>query len=159
MPYPAVTLRLARAAEAPSMAAMSRDFIEAGLAWRYSPQRVAGLVGDRETIALVACDAASLQGFAVMQFGDERAHLVLMCVRPACRRRGIARSLIDWLVDSARVAGIASIDLELRADNDGAHAFYRALGFVDSVVVPGYYEGRVAARRMSRRLRPPAGPE
>ena len=159
MLHPAVTLRLARAAEAPSMAAMSRDFIESGLAWRYSPQRVAGLVDDRETIALVACDAASLQGFAVMQFGEERAHLVLMCVRPAGRRRGIARSLIDWLVDSARVAGIASIDLELRADNDGAYAFYRALGFDESVIVPGYYEGRVAARRMSRRLRVSAGSE
>ena len=141
------------------MAAMSRDFIEAGLAWRYSPQRVAALVGDRETTALVACDAAGVQGFAVMQFGDERAHLVLMCVRPAWRRQGVARRLLDWLEGSARVAGIVSIDLELRADNDGAHAFYRALGFGESAVVPGYYEGRVAARRMSLRLRPPAGPE
>ena len=51
---PAVTLRPALAGEAPVMAAMSRDFIEAGLAWRYSPQRVAALVGDRETTALVA---------------------------------------------------------------------------------------------------------
>ena len=94
-----------------------------------------------------------------MQFGDERAHLVLMCVRPARRRQGVARRLLDWLEGSARVAGIVSIDLELRADNDGAHAFYRALGFGESAVVPGYYEGRVAARRMSLRLRPPAGPE
>ena len=159
MPRPAVTLRLARVEEAEAMAAMSRDLIEAGLAWRYSPQRVAALVDDRETVALVACDGAGLQGFAVMQFGDERAHLVLMCVRPACRRQGIARSLLDWLVDSARVAGIASIDLELRADNEGAHAFYRTLGFGESIVVPGYYEGRVAARRMLRWLRPPAAPE
>ena len=159
MHHPAVTLRLARAVEAPCMAAMSRDFIEAGLAWRYSPQRIAALVEDRETTALVACDAASLRGFAVMQFGDECAHLVLMCVLPACRRQGVARSLLDWLVDSARVAGMASIHLELRADNDGAHAFYRVLGFTESAVIPGYYEGRVAARRMLLRLRPPTVPE
>ena len=141
------------------MAAMSRDLIEAGLTWRYSPRRVAELVGERETTALVACDAAGLKGFAVMQFGDDRAHLVLMCVRPAWRRQGIARSLVDWLVESARVAGIGSIHLELRADNEGAHAFYCALGFTESAVVPGYYEGRVAARRMHRWLRLPAGPE
>ena len=137
------------------MAAMSRDFIEAGLGWRYSPKRIARLIADRETVALVACDAAGVQGFAIMQFGDERAHLILMCVQPAQRRLGIGRRLIEWLVESARVAGIMSIHLELRADNAAAQAFYRALGFSETLVVPGYYEGRVSARRMLQLLRSP----
>ena len=108
---------------------------------------------------LVAADGAGVQGFAAMQFGDEHAHLVLMCVHPARRRQGIARGLIDWLTASAQVAGMAAIALELRADNDAAHAFYRRLGFAESALVPGYYEGRVAARRMLRRLRPPLAPQ
>ncbi len=137
------------------MALMSRDLIEAGLAWRYSPQRIAALIAESETTALVACDATQLLGFAVMQFGDERAHLSLLCVRPAEQRRGIARRLLDWLLESAAVAGIASIHLELRADNDAARMFYRALGFSETVLVPGYYEGRFAARRMLRHLRAP----
>ena len=148
-------LRPALAGDAPALAAMSRDFVEAGLAWRYVPGRIAALVGDAETSVLVAADGAGVQGFAAMQFGDEHAHLVLMCVHPARRRQGIARGLLDWLTDSARVTGMAAIHLELRADNDVAHAFYRTLGFTESAVVPGYYEGRVAARRMLRRLRPP----
>ena len=154
-----VTLRLARIGDAPAMAAMSRDFIEAGLAWRYVPGRIAGLVGDPDSSVLVAAGDADVRGFAVMQFGDERAHLVLMCVRPAWRRLGIARRMLDWLTESARVAGMASIHLELRADNDAAHAFYRALGFGESAIVPGYYEGRVAARRMLCQLRPPVAPQ
>lgn len=151
----AVTLRPARAAEAPVLAAMSRDFIEAGLGWRYSPARLRALMADREAVVLVACDGAgAVHGFAVMQFGDERAHLVLLCVQPGQRRRGIGRRLLEWLLETALVAGIASVHLELRADNDGALAFYRRLGFGQTLLVPGYYEGRIAARRMMRLLRP-----
>ena len=135
------------------MAEMSRQLIEAGLGWRYTPQRMAALIGDRETVVLVAHDAARLQGFAVMQFGDVRAHLVLLCVQPAQRRRGIGRRLTEWLLASARVAGIESIALELRADNAAALAFYRRLGFTEAQLVPGYYDGQFPARRMTLLLR------
>ena len=148
------TLRLARLADAGTMALMSRDFIETGLAWRYSANRMARLMADPDTVALVACDAEDrVQGFAVMQFGEVRAHLVLLCVRPAQRRRGMARGLIEWLLASAQVAGIESLHLELRADNDGARAFYRRLGFSEAERVQGYYDGRLAALRMVLQLR------
>lgn len=152
----AVTLRLARAEDAPAMASMSRDLIEAGLAWRYSPQRVGAMIATAETSALVACDGALLLGFAVMQFGDEHAHLSLLCVLPPQQRRGIARRLLAWLLESASVAGMASVHLELRADNEAARMFYRSCGFSETILVPGYYEGRLAARRMVRVLRPPS---
>jgi len=135
------------------MAEMSRRWIEAGLGWRYTPQRMAALIGDADTVALVAHDATRIQGLAVMQFGDERAHLVLLCVQPAQRRRGLGRRLMAWLLASARVAGIESVGLELRADNAAALAFYRNLDFVPTQQVPAYYDGQIAAQRMSLRLR------
>ena len=134
------------------MAEMSRELIEAGLRWRYTPLRMAALIGDAETTALVAVDGLQVQGFAVMKFGDVDAHLALLCVQPAQRQRGIGRRLNEWLVESARVAGIESIGLELRADNVVALPFYRQLGFTQTQWVPGYYDGRVAARRMTLRL-------
>jgi ribosomal protein S18 acetylase RimI-like enzyme len=148
----AASLRPARAQDATEMAVMSRELIETGLAWRYTPLRMAALIADPETVALVACDGSGIQGFAVMQFGDEHAHLALLCVRPAQQRQGTGRRLHEWLVESARVAGIVSIRLELRADNSAALAFYRQLGFTETQWVPGYYDGRVAARRMSLSL-------
>ena len=60
------------------------------------------------------------------------------------------------MVDSARVAGIATIRLELRADNATALAFYRRIGFTELQTVPHYYGGHLAARRMVLRLRPDA---
>ncbi len=149
-------LRPALLREARAMAEMSRDLVETGLGWRYTPIRMAALISNPDTVALVACQAAQLHGFAVMRFGDEHAHLALLCVDPGQQRRGIARRMTEWLVKSAQIAGIASIALEVRADNLVALAFYRSLAFRETQWVPGYYSGQIAARRMVRPLRPDA---
>ena len=166
----AITIRLAEPRDAQAVAMMSRDFIEAGLGWKYDAARMMRAIRDRETLAVVACESAksgtsaaaargALTGFAIMEFGDERAHLVLLAVRPSHRRLGIGQRLLDWLLESARVAGMASIHLELRASNDAARRFYRAMGFYETVLVPGYYRGgegrKEGALRMLRVLRAP----
>jgi ribosomal protein S18 acetylase RimI-like enzyme len=151
----AITIRLAEPRDSQRIALMSRDLIESGLGWRYDAPRIARGIADRDTVALVACDRHLVVGFAMMQFGDERAHLALLAVRPLYRRRGIARRLVEWLVESARTAGIATIHLELRASNDAAKRFYHALEFSETVLVPGYYLGKEAALRMLRVLRQP----
>ena len=150
-----VPLEFARPGDARALAAMSRDLIEVGLGWEYRPPRVARMIGDPDAVALVARDGAAVAGFAVMAFGDERAHLALLAVRPAHRRRGIARSLVAWLVESAAVAGAASVHLEVRAGNHAARALYAAAGFTETLRVPGYYGGRETAVRMVRVLRAP----
>ena len=159
----ALTVRLAEAGDARAIAEMSRDFIESGLGWRYDPASIQRALRRRETTVLVASERPTyvagerpaLSGFAVMDFGDERAHLVLLAVQPVLRRRGIGRRLVDWLMESAVIAGMASVHLELRADNEAARRFYRALGFSETVLMPRYYNGREAAMRMIRVLRSP----
>lgn len=151
----AIAIRLAQPRDAQGIALMSRDLIESGLGWRYDAPRIARGIADRDTVALVACDGPLAVGFAMMQFGDERAHLALLAVRPLYRRRGIARRLVEWLIESAQTAGIATIHLELRASNDAAKRFYRVLDFSETVLVPGYYLGKEAALRMLRVLRQP----
>jgi ribosomal protein S18 acetylase RimI-like enzyme len=49
-------------------------------------------------------------------------------------------------------AGVFRINLELRTHNDKARDFYESLGFKQSGVIQGYYQGRESALRMSRRL-------
>ena len=170
----AITIRLAEPRDAQAIALMSRDFIEAGLGWKYDAARVMRAIRDRETLCVVACESGkaasassssaagtrgALTGFAIMEFGDERAHLVLLAVRPSHRRLGIGQRLLEWLVESARVAGMASIHLELRSNNDAARRFYRAMSFYETVLVPGYYRGgegrKEGALRMLRVLRAP----
>ncbi|HEY2968379.1 MAG TPA: GNAT family N-acetyltransferase [Casimicrobiaceae bacterium] len=150
-----ITLQLASRGDAEAMASLSRDLIEAGLGWQYRAERIRVLMNEPDTATLVARDGHRVIGFAIMTFHDERAHLVLMAVRPSEQRRGIARRMVVWLLESAMTAGIASIHLELRARNEAAYAFYRALGFAETLRLPGYYLGREMAIRMMRLLRAP----
>ncbi len=150
-----ITLRLARLNEAPVIAAMSRDLIETGLGWSWDSERVGRAIRSRDTAVLVACERTRVAAFAIMYFGDEHAHLNLLAVRPAYQRRGIGRRMVDWLIESALVAGIAVVTLELRAANASARLFYQSLGFADAAQIPGYYRGGETALRMTRALRRP----
>ena len=87
-----------------------------------------------------------------MEFGLDRAHLVLLAVEPRLRRQGLARRILQWLEKSARIAGIGEVRLEVRADNTGARQFYAREGFRRGDYLPGFYQGRAAAYRMSKEL-------
>lgn len=151
---PSPTFRLATPADADSIALMSRELIECGLSgWSWPPERVARSIQARDTVVLVASVQSYINGFAIMSFGDVQAHLSLLAVRPSHQRRGIGRQMMEWLEESALVAGIATIDLELRANNSAARDFYRTLGFKDTAYVPGYYRGVETGLRMSRDIR------
>jgi ribosomal protein S18 acetylase RimI-like enzyme len=152
-----LTLRLARPSDATELALMSRDLIEAGLGWHYRTQRIVDLLDDKETVTLVACTGGEIAGFAIMTLGDERAHLVLLAVRPSHQRRRIAQRMTMWLTKTAITAGMAAIDVELRSANSAAHALYRKMGFVETRRLPGYYRGRETAIRMTRRVRGTGG--
>jgi ribosomal-protein-alanine N-acetyltransferase len=143
---------LARPADARDIAEMSRDLIEQGLTWAWTPARVQHFISGRESSVIVARRERRIAAFAIMHLGDEIAHLNLLAVAASHRRQGLGRQLMDWLVATAIVAGVFRINLELRTQNDGARAFYEALGFSHAGVVQGYYQGREAALRMSRSL-------
>jgi ribosomal-protein-alanine N-acetyltransferase len=146
------TVALAVPADARPIAEMSRDLIEHGLNWAWTPARVGHFIAGRESCVVVARRDRHLAAFAIMHFGDDVAHLNLLAVAPSHRRQGLGRQLMDWLTATALEAGVLRIDLELRAQNEAARAFYAALGFSDTGKVSGYYQGREAALRMSRSL-------
>ena len=148
-----IALALARPAEATAIARMSRELIEAGLDWAWTPARVASRIGGRETNVVVARVASGrIAGFGIMRYGDESAHLDLLGVIPECRGRGLGRHIVEWLERPAIAAGIAAVSLEVRLTNDGAQACYRRLGYREIEQIPGYYQGLEAAVRMRRSL-------
>jgi ribosomal protein S18 acetylase RimI-like enzyme len=165
------TLGLARTTDAREIAEMSRDLIEQGLTWSWTPARVQHFISGADSSVVVArrdargelwqggplhdrrrTDVRRIAAFAIMHFGDEVAHLNLLAVAPEHRRQGLGRQLMDWLTATAIEAGVFRINLELRTHNSPARAFYESLGFEHLGVIQGYYQGREAALRMSRRL-------
>jgi ribosomal protein S18 acetylase RimI-like enzyme len=151
-------LSLARSSDALEIAEMSRDLIEHGLAWSWTPARVLKSISGRDSSVVVARRQLGIAAFAIMHFGDETAHLNLLAVAARHRRQGLGRRLMEWLTATAIEAGIFRIDLELRAQNQAAREFYERMGFDALTVIPGYYQGREGALRMTRRLGRSAAP-
>jgi ribosomal-protein-alanine N-acetyltransferase len=146
-------LEPARVADAALLAAMAREFVEAGLRPAWGAARISWHVRHPQSMVLTARSGPAPVGFAIMRYDDEVAHLNLLAVDPAHRRRGVARRLVTWLEDSALTAGTFIIGLELRAGNAAARAFYAALGYRELGSVPGYYQGVETAIRMVRDVR------
>lgn len=62
-----------------------------------------------------------------------------IAVLPDCRRMGLAREMMEVMVDYARENRAAAISLEVRASNLPARNLYEAYGFVEEAVRKGYY--------------------
>ena len=158
------SLELARSADAPRLAAMSHSLIEDGLRPTWTSSRIGWHVRHPDSVVLTARVSAISFGtsvivaFAIMRYGDDIAHLNLLAVDPAHRRRGVGRDLIRWLEETAETAGTFVIGLELRASNESALKFYTKLGYRELERITGYYQGVEPAIRMSRDVRTAVNP-
>ncbi len=61
--------------------------------------------------------------------GDGIGEIKRMYVRPAYRRQGVGRALLDQLLDEARAVGYRCIRLDSAGFMSDAHKLYRSLGF------------------------------
>jgi len=103
-------------------------------------------------MALVASVGGEMAGFAIMHFGNVRAHLVLLAVEPLHRNSGIGGALLRWLETSCVTAGIQDVRLEVRAGNRLARRFYRRRGFRTVGRIAGYYDQMESAVIMAKAL-------
>lgn len=147
-------VKLAVPGDAFRIAELSRDTIEYGLPWNWTPRRVAKSIADSSTNVAVVRQGDRLVGFAIMKYGEEEAHVLLLAVHPVHRRKGAGSALLSWLEATARIAGIDLIRLEARAQNAGAISFYRQHGFTQLGLRKGYYQGVEDAVRMAKDLWP-----
>lgn len=153
-------IRLATREDAPAIAELSRREIEYGLPWRWTTPRVLRAIRDRGTNVVVTLAQDLLVGFGIMSYADEAAHLNLLAVSPASRRRGVGSALLLWLEQVARAAGIVRIELEARQDNnDAALAFYHRHGYRSAETLIGYYLGMEDGVRLEKQLGTPLNPE
>jgi ribosomal protein S18 acetylase RimI-like enzyme len=149
---PEIELRLARLGDAPRIAALSRTLIEAGLPWSWTPRRIAAHMRTREHLTVIATAERELAGFVLSQFGSRAVHLALLGVAKTYQRRGLGRKLLGWVEESAQVAGLFLMQLEVRSSNRQALRFYASLGYRETGRAAGYYSGMEDAIRLERDL-------
>ena len=89
--------------------------------------------------ARVAEVEGALAGYLVAWVGAGAGHVGNLGVIPEARRRGVARALLEDLLEHAGAAGAANLTLEVRVSNFAAQALYRAFGFRLAGLRRGYY--------------------
>jgi ribosomal protein S18 acetylase RimI-like enzyme len=149
--------RLATRADAAGIARMSRDYIEQGLPWSWTTERVARAIDDRSSNVVLAAAPSGVLGFGIMYYGDDRAHLSLLAVQPAHRQQGWGGRLLAWLLEPVHALDLPRVQVEARSDNPRAIGFYERHGFSRRGTVAGYYRGAIDAVRLELTLRNPPG--
>ena len=145
-------VRLATLADADSIAAMSRDYIEHGLAWRWNVERIAHAINEPDINVAVSGNTGSVAGLGIMSHAEEEAHLLLFAVRRSSQRRGVGSAILTWLEAVARCAGAPRIFVEARESNRAARSFYEAHGYQVFLHKPAMYGGVEYGVRMQKWL-------
>lgn len=84
--------------------------------------------------------ADSAAGFALARIVVDEAELLLIGVRPHCRRHGLGGTLLRHVMATARERGARHLHLEVRQGNPAA-TLYQAAGFAQVGRRPAYYRG------------------
>lgn len=148
-----VAIRLATPADAAEIAAMSREYIEYGLPWRWRDERVAAAINNPDTNVAVVGDHAAMVAFGIMSYADVDAHLLLFAVRRASQRTGVGSAVLLWLEAVARAAGARRILVEARKENSAARNFYNEHGYHERTIKKAMYSGIADGIRLEKLLR------
>lgn len=152
-------------AEAGEVTALAyREFARPDAGWEEYLARIADVSGRAErTTILVAVEDGAILGSLTLELDDrvadedgghldpDEAHIRMLGVHPAARRRSVARTLMDRAMRDARDAGKSRMTLNTTERMTAARAMYESLGFeraADRVLPDGFvllsYEKRLA---------------
>lgn len=116
----------------------------------WSAENMAAELASPHGYYLAAVEADTVVGYAglLAPLGTGQGDIQTVTVAPEARRQGLARAMMQQLVDEARRRGAEELFLEVRVDNEAAQALYAELGFETVSVRKGYYRGGIDALSM-----------
>ena len=146
-------IEFATLSDAAEIGVLSRNDIEYGLGWKYTPERIVKLIRNNSKNVVVARVELKLVGFGIMTYYEDQANLDLLAVKRDFRRMKIGTQIVQWLEEVAMTAGAFNIYVQVRSKNVGAVKFYESLGFQVLDEKSGFYGGVEAGLIMAKSLR------
>ena len=128
----------------------------------YSRLELMHYIRRRGVVALVAEEDGAVRGFAVAERKPSRGrsgeskpdvgHVITIDVRESARRHRVGTVLMDALESRLHHAGCEVVYLETAVDNLAAITFYKRRGYGVLKTVPRYYENKLDALLMGKKL-------
>lgn len=121
---------------------------------RISRRNLRNLLRSPSAYCVGAYIRGELVGSMVILFrsNSRSARVYSLAVSAVARGMGIGRRMMAKAEREARLRGCDRMRLEVRMDNIPAIRFYEKLGFIDTAVLPGYYEDGAHAFVMRKEL-------
>lgn len=128
-------IRTAEPADAPVLEPIERrcfsdPWSEAGLRDMLSSPLVIARIAERR---------GEVAGYGLARWVTSTGEIMNLAVAPEHRRRGLARRLLESLLDGLVARGVQEVFLEVRASNQAAQALYLNRGFQVAGMRPAYY--------------------
>ncbi len=108
----------------------------------WSAAAIADDVARADRVWWMALSGSELVGYAGALIVDGDAQVLKVAADPGMRRQGIASRLMQRLLEDARNLAAKTCSLEVRVSNEGAIAFYEALGMEGAGRRPRYYSDK-----------------
>lgn len=146
-----VSLRLARAEDAPALCALATDAFVTAFGHLYRAEDLAAFLAANRTVEVyrehladpgtriaLAATEDSLGGYAMIHWPSEFAGesdassplaLHQLYCAPAMTGRGIGAALMEWALGEARTLGRDAVQLSVWSENHAAQRFYARYGF------------------------------
>jgi ribosomal-protein-alanine N-acetyltransferase len=120
-------------------ARLHRDAFEPMGERPWTRQDIAELLAARSAGGLLLQIDGEDAGMVLWRVTADEAELLTIAVQADCRRRGVARALLQAVIERARQAAARMIFLEVGVDNAGARSLYSQAGFEEVGRRAGYY--------------------
>ena len=127
----------------------------------WSAASIAALLAGPGAFGLLAVSDGEPAGFILVRQAADEAEILSLAVRPAWRRRGLARRLLAVALERLVAAGTRRLLLEVAEDNVAARRLYQGAGLTPVGRRPGYYRsagGATAALVLALAIDEPAPP-
>ena len=125
----------------------------------YSRHELAYYMNLRGTFTFVAettAERTEIAGFIVGQRHPRgMGHIITIDTVEKFRRAGLGSLLMKAAEDRLKASGCHAVILETAVDNKPAIAFYKRLGYFIVKSIPRYYQGRLDAFMMAKRIAAP----
>ena len=105
----------------------------------WSENSVASELKNKLALWLVAEEEGRVAGYIGSQTCTDESDVMNVAVHPDFRRRGIAETLVNALVEELSAIGSRCLTLEVRASNVPAISLYEKLGFAEVGRRKNYY--------------------
>ncbi len=116
------------------------DSFEPRFGESWSRSQCSGMLGHKNTWVELTREGDQPTGFALSRMIIDEAELLLIAVRPDYRGKGVGKSLLKQVCDSAASKGAKRLHLEVR-DGNAAANLYRMTGFKQIGRRKNYYSG------------------